>query len=358
MQQDSILIVDDSEVNRAILVKIFEGSYRMLEAADGEEAINMLRKAGSDIAAVLLDLIMPVMDGYQTLDAMRQAGWLDRIPVLIITSDKSTEASIKTFDMGALDVITKPFEPHIVQRRTQNLIELNQHKLYLEDLVEKQRRKIQKANDAVVSSLASIIEARNVETGEHVQRIKSYLRIILEQICREFAIVDFPREDIELIVRAAALHDIGKIAIPDAILCKPARLTKEEFDVMKTHTTKGCEMVRSLSNVVDDSYLGYAYEICRHHHERWDGKGYPNGLKGEKIPLYSQAAGIVDCFDALTNDRVYKKAIEPEIALKMIIDGECGTFNPRLLNTLDHVRDRMIEKAEDFAINPKEINVD
>jgi len=348
--KDTILIVDDGEVNRAILKSIFESKYKSLEAENGAQAMQLMEQYKARILLVLLDLSMPIMDGYHVMREMSRKGYISEIPVIIITADNSSDSEIKAFDEGASDVIMKPFEAHIVQRRVQNVVELNRRKQYQNEIIEEQAEKIRRSNAGIITALASIIEARSLETGQHVKRIGLYLRIMLNEIAKEYPEYQLDQRRIETIVMASALHDIGKISIPDAILSKPGRLTPEEFEIMKTHTVKGCEMINNLTDVTDYDYLQSAYMICRYHHERWDGRGYPDHLEGDAIPISAQAAGIADCYDALTNDRVYKKAIDPATAIHMIENSECGSFNPKILKCLDSVSNQLIELANQYAV--------
>ena len=348
-QRDTILIADDMEVNRVILSGAFEKSYNLLEAENGDQALFLISQYHSRLAAVLLDVLMPAENGYQVMSEINARGWLAEFPVIVITVENSVESELRAFDMGASDIITKPFELHVIRRRVQNIIELNRHKLYQDELIEEQAKKLRESNSVMIDALSSIIEYRSVETGKHIQRIGMFTKVLLEDVadcCPEYMLDD---RNIASIVSASALHDIGKIAIPDAILNKPGRLTPKEYETMKTHSVKGCEMLAGLDRMGDHEYLQYAYNICRYHHERWDGRGYPDGLKGDNIPICAQVVGLADCYDALTNDRVYKKALPPEQAINMILNGECGTFSPRLLENLKNVQDILMRLSEEYS---------
>lgn len=347
-KRDTILVVDDVEMNRTILCTLFEKNYNLLEAENGEQALQLLEKHHRRIAIVLLDLNMPVMNGYEVLDEMRKQNMLSTVPVIVITVESSSENELKAFDLGAADIIMKPFELHVVERRVQNVIELNLHKLYQDELIEEQACKLRESQTIMVDALASIIESRSLETGQHVQRIRLFTKVLLEDISVHCPEYNIDERKVELISSAAAMHDIGKIAIPDSILNKPGKLTAEEFEIMKSHTVKGCEMLASLKRLGDKEYLHYAYNICRHHHERWDGGGYPDHLVGDAIPIYAQITGIADCYDALTMDRVYRKAIEPDKAAHMILTGECGTFSSKLLQRFQAVSDTFAQLALEY----------
>ena len=349
MNRNTLLIVDDMEVNRAILRALFEQDYNLLEAENGEQALMLLSQYQDTIAALLLDVVMPVKDGYEVMVEMNKTGLIKKIPVIIITSEDSMENEVRAFDLGASDIVMKPFEPHVVKRRVQNAVELNLHKEHLEELVEKQAVKLRESQDVMMDALSSVIEHRSVESGQHILRIRMFTKVLLEDIMRTYPEYNLNERVINVIASASALHDIGKISIPDAILNKPGPLTAEEFAVMKTHSVKGCEILEGLERMDDKEYLRYAYNICRYHHERWDGGGYPDGLKGESIPLCAQAVGIADAYDALTTDRVYKKAYSSEKAYNMILNQECGAFSPKLLECFKSVRERFAMLSSSYA---------
>lgn len=348
-KRDTIMIVDDMEINRAILRGVFEKDYNLLEAENGQQAMLLLEQCHSRIAAMLLDLVMPVKDGYQVMAEIGSKNWLAEFPIVVITAEDSVESEVQAFDLGASDIIMKPFEPHVVKRRVQNIIDLNLHKLNQDELIEEQAAKLRESNAIMVDTLSSIIEYRSVETGQHIKRIRMFTQILLEDVARCYPEFGLNEKNISIIVSASSMHDIGKIAIPDSILNKPGRLMAEEFEIMKGHSAKGCEILAGLDRMSDKEYLRYAYNICRYHHERWDGAGYPDGLKGDSIPVCAQVVGIADCFDALTTDRVYKKALPPEVAFNMILNGECGVFSPKLLECFKNVRVTFAELSRDYA---------
>lgn len=349
MSRNTLLLVDDVETNRAILRALFEQDYNLLEAENGEQALMLLSQYQETIAALLLDVLMPVKDGYEVMADMKKNGLIAKIPVIIITSEDSIENEVRAFDLGASDIIMKPFEPHVVKRRVQNAVELNLHREHLEVLVEQQAVKLRESKDVLMDALSSVIEHRSVESGQHILRIRMFTKILLEVIMRTYPEYDLNERIISIVASASAMHDIGKISIPDAILNKQGRLTEEEFAVMKTHSEKGCEILAGLDRMDDKEYLSYAYNICRYHHERWDGTGYPDGLKGDSIPICAQAVGIADAYDALTTDRVYKKAFSTDKAYSMILNGECGSFSPKLLNCFKSVKDKFAELAHSYA---------
>lgn len=349
MNRNTLLIVDDIEMNRAILRTLFQQEYNILEAENGVQGLMLLNQYIDTIAAVLLDIVMPGKNGYEVLADMSHNGQLERVPVIVITAEDTSENEVKAFDLGASDIVMKPFEPFVVRRRVNNVVELHRHKLHLEELVEEQASRLQESKAALMDALSSVIEHRSIESGQHVLRIRMFTKIILEDVMANYPEYGLDQRNIDIIASAAALHDIGKIAIPDAILNKPGPLTKEEFEEMKTHSIKGCEILATLNRMHDEKYLKYAYNICRYHHERWDGNGYPDGLKGENIPICAQAVSIADAYDALTTDRVYKKAFSPAKAYNMILNGECGAFSPRLLECFKNVKKPFIKLTHDYA---------
>jgi diguanylate cyclase (GGDEF)-like protein len=333
-----ILIVDDLELNRAILCELFCKEYEVLEAENGQEAMEVLEAEHDGIQVVLLDIVMPILDGFGVLDRMSQKGWIGRIPVIMITVETSDGVMQKGYEMGATDIISKPFNPNIIRQRIHNIIEQYTYKQKLERLVDEQteilRRQSQKLREnsaQMIDTLSAIIEFKNTESVQHIYNIRTLTKILLKEFSRRHREYTLTEEKIESISEAAAMHDIGKIAIPDQILNKPGKLTKEEFEIMKTHTLKGCEILEKLATVQSLAYYDYCYDICRYHHERWDGNGYPDGLKENEIPIWAQAVSIVDVYDALTSKRVYKEAYSFRTAIQMIKDGECGVFNPVML---------------------------
>lgn len=356
MSRDTLLLVDDVEMNRAILHALFEQEYNLLEAENGEQALLLLNQYQDSIAALLLDIIMPGKNGYEVMAEMNRTGMISKIPVIIITAEGSIDSEVRAFDLGASDIIMKPFEPHVVKRRVQNAVELNLHREHLEDLVAKQAERLQKSRDVLMDALSSVIEHRNVESGQHVLRIRMFTKILLEEIMHAYPEYGLDALNVRTIASASALHDIGKISIPDAILNKPGPLTGEEFAIMKTHAEKGYEILKGLGPLDDPLFLHYAYQICRYHHERWDGRGYPEGLKGERIPICAQVVGIADAYDALTSDRAYKKAFSSEKAYNMILNAECGAFSPKLLECFKSVREQFVALSHSYADgrSPKE----
>ena len=347
--KQQILIVDDSEINREILKEILKEDYRILEAANGEECLEQLERSGTGISLVLLDIVMPEMDGFEVLAAMNQNHWIEDIPVIMISSEDSDSYIRRAYEMGVSDYISRPFDAKIVYQRVLNMIKLYAKQRRLIHLVTRQIYEKERNNRMMIGILSQIVEFRNGESGLHVIHINLITQLLLEQLVKKTGKYQLSWEDRLLIATASALHDIGKIGIDEKILNKPGKLTKEEFEIMKTHTLIGAQMLDNLDMYRNEKLLKLAHEICRWHHERYDGKGYPDGLVGEEIPISAQVVSLADVYDALVSERVYKKAFSHEKALEMIQNGECGTFNPLLLQCMTEAQDKlktMMEVAE------------
>lgn len=331
--KQKILIVDDSEINRAMLKEILGEGYEYLEAENGLRAIEILRRR-TDIALVLLDLIMPEMDGFDVLRVMQCYAWQEEIPVIVISAAEDNRSVERAYDMGVADYIRRPFERVMVLRRVKNALMLYAKQKRLTRLVTDQVYEKEHNGVLMISILSHVVEFRNSESGQHVLHIRTLTDLLLHQLVQKTDRYQLDESDISLISTASALHDIGKIDIPASILNKPGKLTKEEFDTMKTHTTAGAEILDNLPFQQESPLVKTAYAICRWHHERWDGRGYPDGLKGEDIPIAAQVVAMADVYDALTSERCYKKAFGHDKAMEMILNGECGQFNPLLLECL------------------------
>jgi putative two-component system response regulator len=336
-----LLVVDDSEMNREILKEILGKEYQILEACDGEEALKMLEQYGTEISLVLLDIIMPKMDGFEVLAYMNRDKWIEDIPVIMISSEGSESYIRRAYELGASDYISRPFDTKVVYQRVINMIKLYAKQRRLIHLVTDQIYEKEKNNRMMTGILSQIVEFRNGESGLHVLHINILTQLLLEKLMRKSENYDLSWSQQHMIATASALHDIGKIGIDEKILNKPGKLTKEEFEAMKQHTIIGARMLDRLEMYHDEEMMKYAYEICRWHHERYDGKGYPDGLKGEEIPISAQVVSLADVYDALVSDRVYKKAYSHEKAMEMILNGECGMFNPLLLECLVEIQDKV-----------------
>lgn len=344
--KNSILIVDDQEINRVILAELFKDEYNVIEAENGEQALKVIN-SDSSVIAVMLDLIMPVMDGMSVLIELNRSGKIYHTPVFIITAADNMQLLSSAYSLGAVDVISKPFRMCFIKSRISNIIELYRRRNELADVVDENVAKMARLNDNMVEVLATLIEFRDCESGEHVKRIKGITSRLLTEICRRYPEYYLEKSQIEKISKASVLHDVGKIAIPDSILQKPGMLTPEEYEIMKIHTVKGCDILAEIpEDIMDAEVYRYSYDICRHHHERWDGHGYPDGLKGDEIPIWSQAVSLADVFDALTSPRVYKAAFDYDTAIKMINNGECGLFNPKILEVFNDISDDIIRSKQ------------
>lgn len=352
MDKQKILIVDDSEMNRTLLADILEDQYEITEAENGVQAVDILAGSETDFWFVLLDIMMPEMDGFDVLNYINNRYWNDRVVVMMISSDDSSENINRAYSLGAFDYIGRPFDPIIVRKRIANTLFLYARQHDLEKAVKEQFYERQKNNDLMISILSHIVEFRNGESGLHIQNVKMITELLLKQLAQLTDKYSLSEADIALISMASAIHDVGKISIPEEILNKPGRLTAEEFEVMKTHTEIGSKMLSDLPIEQFNSPLAkVAYEICRWHHERYDGEGYPDGLKGEEIPIAAQVVALSDVYDALTSERCYKKAFSHDEALIMILDGKCGVFNPILLQCLTGISDRLKRVCADTGLN-------
>ncbi len=361
--KNKVLIIDDAAFNREMLTEILEKEYEILTAEDGQKGIDLLEIHQSEVGVVLLDLIMPVMDGYRVMEIMEEKGYLKHIPVLVISGEQAVAVERKCFDYGVTDFIRKPFDNELVMRRVRNMVDLFTYRNSLEEQVEsqtmtlkrqyemicKQAEELKQQNEKITDILAEVVESRNLESGEHVKRVKSYAKILAEELMAACPEYNLTEEEVRIIESASALHDIGKITIPDHILLKPGKLTDEEFECMKSHTVKGCEVLDHIEGVWDERYKNYAYKICRHHHERFDGRGYPDRLVGEEIPIAAQIVSVADVYDALISERCYKKAFTKEQAYHMITNGECGTFSPKLMQCFQNAREKMESVSRDVC---------
>lgn len=346
-----VLVVDDVEINRELLVDILGPYYDVITATNGQEAIDLIKES-EDGFLIMLDLMMPVIDGFGVLEFLNDFCVMSKFPVIIISGDSDAETEAKCFDYGISDFVAKPFNPKIVLRRVNNIMALNEYQNRLENRIINQNKelvkqneqlseqatKLAKMNDNIIDVLGNMVESRNLESGTHVMRVKLFTQILGIQLMKDYPEYGLTVERVKMISQAAALHDIGKIAISDNILLKPGRLTEDEFEYMKSHTIKGCEILQNIDGIWDDEYQKTSIEICRYHHERFDGKGYPEGLMGDEIPISAQLVSVADVYDALVTERVYKAAFTKDQAYNMIINGECGSFSPKLLRSFEHAR--------------------
>ena len=352
MEKQKILIADDSEMNRALLAEILKEQYDVAEAENGAEAISLLSKQRADFSLLLLDIVMPEMDGLEVLACINKYHWNDTLAVIMISADDSPANIKRAYDLGAFDYISRPFDLTIVQRRISNTMFLYARQQRLEKIIAEQLQEQEKNNELMISILSHIVEFRNGEIGLHILRVNTITKYLLKQLVQRTDQYFLSKADISLISTASALHDIGKISIPDTILNKPGRLTAEEFEIIKTHAMVGADMLSDLPIEQQEAPLvKVASEICRWHHERYDGNGYPDGLKGEEIPIAAQVVALADVYDALTSERCYKKAYSHEESLKMILEGQCGAFNPALLLCLEEIANLLESEFSFFDKN-------
>lgn len=344
--RQTILIADDSEMNRSILTDMLGDEYEIMEAENGVEAVSILQKYGNAISLLLLDIVMPEMDGFGVLNVMNKHRWIEDIPVIVISAETASTHVERAYELGVTEFISRPFDALILHRRVVNTILLYAKQKKLIDLVTDQIYEKEQQSGLMVDILSHIVEFRNGESGQHVLHIRTLTELLLKHLGHIDSKYQFPRSEISLICTASALHDIGKIAIPGEVLNKPGRLTDEEFEIMKKHTLIGAEMLKALPMHQEEPLVKKAYEICRWHHERYDGRGYPDGLKGEEIPVSAQVVALADVYDALTSERVYKKAFTHDVAIQMILEGKCGQFNPMLMECLREIESVLQEELQ------------
>ena len=349
--KETILIVDDSALNRMVLIEILgKENYTFLEAENGQQAVELL-DCHPEVDLLLLDITMPEIDGFGVLEIMNQYHWIEETPVIMISAEDSYTFVERAYDLGASDYITRPFDARVVCRRVSNALMLYAKQKRLVQMVAEQVYEKEKVSNTMISILSHIVEFRNNESGLHVVHIRTITELLLRRLREKTDRYPLTEADISLISTASALHDIGKINIPEQILNKPGRLTKEEFEIIKTHSAVGEHMLRQIPFNQNEPLVKVAREICRWHHERWDGRGYPDGLTGDEIPISAQVVSLADVYDALTSERCYKAAFDHETALNMIVNGECGAFNPLLLECLmdgaDQIKQAMQETEEE-----------
>ena len=335
MEQKKLLIADDSEVNRAILANMLDRDFTIIEASNGREVLSTLQAYHGEISALLLDIVMPEMDGFEVLEEMKRHHWLDEIPVIMISAETGSAYIDRAFELGASDYISRPFATGIIRRRTINTILLHTKKQQLMDVVSSRFYRREKNSSVMVSILDYAMEVHSGDGGAHMSGVSYLTGVLLRYLLEKTDRYALAPSDVDVICTASSLHDIGKLLVPEEILKKPGKLTPEEFDVVKHHPQLGVQIIEQLPVYQNERMVRYATEICRWHHERWNGEGYPDGLKGDQIPIAAQVVSLADAYDALTSKRSYKNAYSHETAMAMIHNGECGSFNPLLLQCLD-----------------------
>ena len=343
VKKKKILVVDDSEMNRSILADMLGDDYEILEACNGLEGIAEIKKHEEEIALMLLDVVMPEMDGFEVLAVMNKGGWIGSIPVIMISAETSSTHVNQAYDMGVTDYISRPFDERTVRRRVINTIILFTKQKELSHMVTNQIMEKENDNKLMIEILSNIVEFRNGESGLHVLHIRMLTELILKWLIKK-NLYGISTEDISLICNASALHDIGKISIPSEVLNKPGRLTDEEYEIMREHAAEGARLLSNIPFRENEPLIRLGFQICRWHHERYDGRGYPDGLEGDEIPIAAQVVALADVYDALTSKRVYKDAYSHDKAVEMILNGECGVFNPTLMECLKDISGALKEE--------------
>ena len=348
-----LLIVDDSQINRTILSEMLKDEYEIIEVDRGNKAIEVLREYGNEITVVLLDIIMPGMSGFDVLSVMSHNGWIEDIPVVMISSEDSDDVIFRAYEQGASDYVSRPFDMRVVRQRVNNVMRLYARQRRLSALLAQQYYEREKSSNTLVNIMGGAMELRNGESGPHVLHVRNLTEILLDCLLKKTDRYVISGRKRSAIILSSVMHDIGKLAIPDVILNKPGKLTDEEFEIMKSHTVKGSEMLNNLNMYSDNPLLiETAHDICRWHHERYDGNGYPDHLQGDKIPISAQIVSLADVYDALTSERVYKDAYSHEEAMQMILNNECGVFNPLLIECLVEMESRILEELNIPSLTP------
>ena len=343
--RSTVLVVDDVDINIMMLEDFLQKDYDVITARNGLEALEALHKAPVLPKLILLDVFMPVMNGYQMFEIMKTDEELKRIPVIFITTADSESEALSS---GAVDFISKPFLPEIVQARVKNQIDLKNYSDSLEEMVAEKTAELTSTLDNTLQAIANIIEYRNLESGSHVKRTQFLAKAVISYVLNSDSpyASDLRLQDPDIIVKSVALHDVGKIGIPDSILLKPGKLDPEETEIMKTHTTVGRNIIQEMMNAVKDKesiYLKHCQDISYCHHERFDGKGYPRGIAGFRIPLAARIVTLVDVYDALVCARVYKEAFPYDQAFKIILDGRGTQFDPYLTDVVLTIQENFKE---------------
>lgn len=352
MNKSIVLIVDEKEENEIILKNALKEKYIIISVKNNKQLKNQVEINQNQIALIITSLSLFQSGGFNIINKSKEKKMIGEAGILVIIEKASNKSEEIAYSLGASDTIKKPFNTdYIINKKVERLVSIYNYQNNLEHLLKMQNEKIlsqtsklmeqteklNKININMMESISSVVEWRDWETGKHIKRLRCFTESLLVNVAKEYPEYELEKEDIDMIAMASTTHDIGKIAIPDAILLKPGKLTSQEFEIMKTHTTKGSEIICNFNAIDVNNYLGYCQDICRYHHEKWDGKGYPEGLVGDEIPIWAQVVSIADCFDALTSDRPYKKAFSSKTASEMILDGQCGVFSPKIINSFKNV---------------------
>ncbi|MDE6952094.1 MAG: HD domain-containing protein [Lachnospiraceae bacterium] len=352
MVRDTILILEDDEQSRKRLEEILRGKYKIQAVTNEREGVEILRKQTAILAAVLVNIMIPARDGFKVMEWLSEKKFLSRIPFIMLTTDMTVELEKKGYECGAVGSVKKPFYPEVVKQLVENMIGVFQYKQQLEVMVKNQTEKLQKQNamlkvmaekqrhakEVLITSLSNIVEFRNLESEQHIKRVRELTMCLGTSVMKLYPEYKLTEEKLDTIALAASLHDIGKIVIPDNIILKAGKLTEDEYEVIKSHTTKGAEIIEKVIHLENKEFCDYAYDIARHHHEKYDGNGYPDGLKGEEISIAAQIVSLVDAYDALTSKRIYKAAYSTDKAYQMIITGQSGVFSSKLLKAFTEAK--------------------
>ena len=366
--RNKILIVDDMKFNRQVLKGFLEEEYEILEAENGREAMDIIEEQRGEIAAVLLDIVMPEMDGVTVLKLLNEKQYIGDFPILVVTSEQDVNLVGQCFDYGISDFIRKPVNTDFVKQRVENLVDLYMEKNDFKDkiarqtltlqnqykLLQQQAAQLRSSNEKIIDILGTVVEYRNSEKQTHILRVKEFTKILGTCLMQAYPEYGLTEEKVKAIAEVSALHDVGKVMIKDAILLKPGKLTEEEFEYVKSHSIRGFEIINSIAEGWDEEYAQYAREITRSHHEKYDGTGYPDGLKEDEIPISAQLVSIADCFESLISESVYKGAIPFEEAFAMILQGECGVFSYKLLECFRQVKKELKACAESYVDDVEE----
>lgn len=363
MLRDTILILEDDELSRKQLIEILKDKYKIQTVPNEREGVEVLRKQAASIAAVLVNILIPARDSFKVLAWLREMKFLNRIPFIMITNEMTAELEKRGYEYGIVGSVKKPFYPEVVRQLVDNMIEVFQYRIQLETVLKSQTEKLQKqnavlkimaekqkhANEVLITTLSNIVEFRNLESEHHIKRIREFTLCLGSSVMKLYPEYKLTTERLDVIAGASSLHDIGKIVIPDNIILKAGKLTEDEYEVIKSHTTKGAEIISKVIRLDNKEFCDCAYDIARHHHEKYDGNGYPDGLKGEDISIAAQIVSLVDAYDALTSKRIYKAAYTTDKAYQMIITGQSGVFSPKLLKSFSEVREEFVEIVKKYC---------
>jgi len=348
-EKAKVLVVDDVYTNVVILEEILKDDYNIITAFNGMEALEKLRGTDSLPKIILSDIIMPRMNGRELFEILKTDSVFKKIPVIFITAENDSESEL--LDAGAVDFINKPFQPNIVKLRVRNQIELKNYSDNLEQMVAEKTAEATKTLENALQGLANVIEHRDLESGEHVKRTQLFVKALIDYLVDSGSVYaeQLKKFQPDIIMKSMALHDVGKIAIPDKILLKPGKLDPDEYEIMKTHTTRGKEIISELGDINSSLYLKHCEDICYSHHERWDGKGYPQQLKEEEIPLTARLASLADVYDALVCARVYKAAMPYDEAIEIIKSGRGTQFDPIMTDAVLRIQDKFKEISMQYS---------